>query len=108
MTPRYIDRNRKASMEPMMAVVRKNETVTFRMEPATLDVIQRAAGAAGKSVTAFVTEAAYAAARRELLDQRFVALDAESFDRVEALLAEPGRAHAALAAVLQAGHDWID
>lgn len=91
-----------------MALARKNETVTFRMEPATLETIQRAAGAAGKSLTAFVTEAAYAAARKELLDQRFVALDPQAFDAVEALLDEPARQNAALEKLLRAGHDWLD
>ena len=91
-----------------MALARKNETVTFRMEPATLETIQRAAGAAGKSLTAFVTEAAYAAARKELLDQRFVALDPQAFDAVEALLDEPARRNAALEKLLRAGHDWLD
>lgn len=91
-----------------MAVARKNETVTFRMEPATLEMIQRAAGAAGKSLTAFVTEAAFAAARKELLDQRFVALDPDAFDAVEALLAEPPKANAALARLLASTQAWID
>lgn len=91
-----------------MALARKNETVTFRMEPATLDVIQRAAGAAGKSLTAFVTEAAYTAARKELLDQRFVALDPEAFDAVEALVSEPARVNAALEKLFGTQRDWID
>ncbi len=91
-----------------MALARKNETVTFRMEPATLDVIQRAAGAAGKSLTAFVTDAAYAAARKELLDQRFVALDPEAFDAVEALLSEPAQANPTLEKLLGTHRDWID
>lgn len=91
-----------------MALARKNETVTFRMEPATLETIQRAAGAAGKSLTAFVTEAAYAAARKELLDQRFLALDPEAFDAVEALLSEPARANTALQKLLGTDRDWID
>jgi uncharacterized protein (DUF1778 family) len=95
-------------VEPAMALARKNETVTFRMEPATLETIQRAAGAAGKSLTAFVTEAAFAAARKELLDQRFVALDPEAFDAVEALLAEPARTNAALEKLLDTHRDWID
>jgi uncharacterized protein (DUF1778 family) len=91
-----------------MAAPRKNETVTFRMDPVTLDTIQRAAQVAGKSVTSFVTEAAFVAAQKALLDQRFVAVSANVFDHVETLLAEPAKANAALEQLLRSNREWID
>jgi uncharacterized protein (DUF1778 family) len=91
-----------------VAMARKNETVTFRMDTATLETIQRAAHMAGKSVTSFVTDAAFVAAQKELLDQRFVAVGSDMFDHVEALLAEPAKADAALEKLFRSNLDWID
>jgi uncharacterized protein (DUF1778 family) len=91
-----------------MTIARKNETVTFRMDPSTLETIQRAAQISGKSVTSFVTDAAYAAAQKELLDQRFLAVDAQVFDGIEAMLAEPARANDALKRLFASAPQWID
>ncbi len=69
-----------------MSIARKDETISLRMDARTRDVIARAAAISGKSVTAFMTEAAYQSAQKELLDQRFVGVDASVFDNVEAVL----------------------
>lgn len=91
-----------------MSAIRKTETVSFRMDSGTLDVIQRAAKIQGKSVTSFVTEAAYALAQKELLDQRFLMLDAAVFDNVEALLLEPVRDNEEVVRRFRALPQWID
>jgi uncharacterized protein (DUF1778 family) len=91
-----------------MTATKKNETVTFRMDEATLSMIQRAAHVCGKSVTSFVTEAAIFQAQKELMDQRFLGLDAAIFDDVEALLSEPATANEALVKLFRAQPEWID
>jgi uncharacterized protein (DUF1778 family) len=91
-----------------MSAIRKSETVTFRMDTGTLDVIQRAARIQGKSLTSFVTDAAYALAQKELLDQRFLKLDAEMFDKVEALLSEPVRENEDVIRRFRALPKWAD
>ncbi len=91
-----------------MVAVLKNETINLRVDPATRDVIARAAEAAGKSLTAFMTEAAVAAAQKELLDQRFIGVDAAVFDAVEALLAEPAQPNKRLKALMSSDREWLD
>jgi uncharacterized protein (DUF1778 family) len=76
-----------------MTAIKKTETLTFRMDSDTVGLIRTAAKLQRKSVTAFVTDAAYFAAQQELLDQRFLDLDASVFDAVETRLAEPARAN---------------
>ena len=91
-----------------MGAVKKTETLTFRIDPATLDVIQRAAKIQGRSVTSFVTEAARSIAEREILDQRFFSLSAEVFDEIEAMLAEPAKVDEALVKLFRTERKWID
>lgn len=91
-----------------MSAIRKNETVTFRMDPETLDTIQRAAHLAGKSLTSFVTEAARETAQRNLLDRRFFKLDAEVFEEIEAVLAEPPKIDEKLVELFRSDRKWID
>jgi uncharacterized protein (DUF1778 family) len=91
-----------------MVAVLKNETINLRVDPATRDVIARAAEASGKSLTAFMTEAAVAAAQKELLDQRFIGVGADIFDAVEALLTEPAQSNERLKALLSSEREWRD
>lgn len=91
-----------------MPAVKKGETINLRMDARTRDVISRAAALSGKSLTAFMTDAAYASAQKELLDQRFVHVDATVFDAVETLLAEPAQVHPKLAEVLKSQQAWLD
>lgn len=91
-----------------MGAVRKSETINLRVDAGTRDVIARAAEASGKSLSAFMTEAAFMAAQKELLDQRFIGVDAEVFDAVTQLLEEPARVNDKLAALLKSNRKWID
>lgn len=91
-----------------MGAIKKTETLTFRVDSETLDIIRSAAKLQRKSVTAFVTDAAYFAAQKELLDQRFLQLDAAVFDRVEALLSEPARDNEHVVRRFQSIPKWAD
>jgi len=88
-----------------MAGLKKTETINLRVDLTTRDLIARAAEATGKSMTAFMTEAAQAAAEQELLDRRFINLDAAAFDELEALLDGPATANAALTDLLRSPRD---
>jgi uncharacterized protein (DUF1778 family) len=91
-----------------MSAVKKEETVNLRMDSKTRDVISRAAAICGKSVTSFMTEAAYYSAQKELLDQRFVGVDATVFDSVEALLSEPAKVRPKLVELFKSNREWLD
>ncbi|WP_160005466.1 DUF1778 domain-containing protein [Rhizobium sp. 18055] len=91
-----------------MPAAKKAETISLRMDARTRDIISRAADVRGKSLTAFLTEAALHSAQMELLDQRFVGVDASVFDSVESLLAEPAKANAKLVELFKTNAEWID
>ncbi len=91
-----------------MVALRKSETVNLRIDAGTREVIARAAEISGKSLTAFMTEAALLNAQKELLQQRFIGVDATVFDAVESLLAEPAQANEKLSALLQSSREWLD
>ena len=69
----------------------KKENLNVRMSRHELDFIRRGAEAAGKTVSAFVLEAASAQAERAILDQRVFHLDPEEFDEIETMLSKPGK-----------------
>lgn len=91
-----------------MVALKKSETVNLRIDAATRDIISRAAAMSGKSMTAFMTEAALSVAQRELLDQRFIGVDATVFDGLDAVLSAPGKADARLVDLLKSDEKWID
>lgn len=91
-----------------MTVAKKEETLNLRMDSRTRDIIARAAAISGKSVTAFMTEAAYQSAQKELLDQRFVGVDATVFDAVNALLSEPAKVQPKLVELFNSDREWLD
>jgi uncharacterized protein (DUF1778 family) len=91
-----------------MVALRKSETINLRIDAGTRDVIARAAEISGKSLTAFMTEAAFATAQKELLDQRFIGVDATVFDAVEDLLGEPAQVNEKLSALLKSNRKWLD
>ncbi|MDR6815266.1 uncharacterized protein (DUF1778 family) [Neorhizobium sp. 2083] len=91
-----------------MVALRKSETINLRIDAGTREVIARAAEISGKSLTAFMTEAALLNAQKELLDQRFIGVDATVFDAVESLLAEPAQANEKLSALLKSSREWLD
>ena len=79
----------------------KSETVNLRMDASMRAIIARAAEASGKTLTAYMTEAAYRAAEAELLDQRYLGLDPSVFDAVEALVETPAEPNAALTRLMR-------
>lgn len=91
-----------------MSALRKTKTVNLRIEPETHDLIARAAGVCGKSITAFMTEASVYAAQEELLDQRFIGVSADVFEAVSEQLAAPGVARDNLVKLFQIKVDWMD
>lgn len=91
-----------------MSEAKKSETVTFRMDANTLDMIRRAARIQGRSVTSFVTQAARVEAQKEILDQRFIEVDADAFDEIEKMLAAPGRIDQKLVEMFSKRPNWID
>lgn len=91
-----------------MTAVRKSETVNFRIDPDAHELVRRAARISGKSVTAFITEAAISSAQKELLDQRFVGVDSAVFDSVLDLLDEPAQVNAELVALFRKQPVWLD
>ena len=91
-----------------MSALKKSESVNLRIDPETHDLVKRAAEICGKSVTAFMTEAAVYSAQKELLDQRFVGVDSDVFDSVVAQLDRPAEANAELVRLFKRGQEWID
>ncbi len=91
-----------------MALVRKTQAVNFRIDPETHELVRRAAEISGKSITAFMTEAAVHSAQRELLEQRFVGVDSSVFDSVATMLDEPAKANAELVKLFRKQPEWID
>jgi uncharacterized protein (DUF1778 family) len=91
-----------------MSTAKKTETLTVRMDSDTLGLIRSAAKVQRKSVTAFVTDAAYFAAQKELLDQRFLQLNAALFDSIDAFLAEPARQNDDVVRRFQSLPKWAD
>jgi uncharacterized protein (DUF1778 family) len=91
-----------------MAALKKSKTVNLRIDPEAHDLIARAAEVCGKSVTAFMTEASVYSAQEELLDQRFIGVSAEVFDKVNEMLAAPGEARDRLVRLFEHRVEWMD
>ena len=91
-----------------MVALKKSETVTFRMDSDTLDMIRDAAQMQGRSVTSFVTQAARKEAQREILDQRFFEVDDETFDEIERMLSEPAKVDEKLVELFRKPANWLD
>lgn len=91
-----------------MAEAKKSESVTFRMDSHTLELIRRAAKIQGRSVTSFVTQAARVQAQKDILDQRFVEVDADAFEAIEKMLAEPARPNDDVIARFRSAPKWAE
>ena len=91
-----------------MPSARKSENMTLRIDPAVHALLREAAAASGKTLSAFVTEAAVKTAQHSLLDQRFVGVDSTVFDHVAAMLDEPGTANPELVRLFRKNNGWID
>lgn len=89
-----------------MSATLKKENINVRIAPDAFDLIKRGAEASGKSVSAFVVEAASHSAEKALLDQRFFHLEPDVFDSIAELLSKPGEAHPGLQKLLNDPVKW--
>jgi len=72
-----------------MTALRKTKTLSLRMTAEDMDLISRAAKAANKSVSAFVSEVSRRRAQDTLLDQRFFTLDEKDFNWLKEQMDNP-------------------
>jgi uncharacterized protein (DUF1778 family) len=79
----------------------KVERVELRATSRHTSVIRQAADATGKTVSAFVLDAAYLEAQRALADRRLFMLDPEHWDRFVKALDRPTRRKPRLAKLMQ-------
>lgn len=86
-----------------MSASRKSIVKNIRVSESTLHLIERAASLRGDNFTQFVLNSARAQAQMDLLDRNFFVLDAEEFDRVDALIDEPHKKNGVLEKLLQEG-----
>ena len=91
-----------------MAALKKSRMLNLRIDPDAHEMIARAAGIKGKSVTAFMTEASVTSAQEELLNERFMGVSADVFAEVSDKLAAPGVARDRLVRLFESRVDWID
>ncbi|MEX6505112.1 DUF1778 domain-containing protein [Jiella sp. M17.18] len=89
-----------------MALTKKQENFTARIAADELELIKRAAQSCGKSLSAFVIEAATTSAQKTLMDQRFMHLDADLFDSISDTISRPAQIHPELAKLLRDGSEW--
>lgn len=74
---------------PRSSAAARTSNINIRVAPETLGLIDRAAQAAGKTRTGFMIDAARQAAEEALLDQAFVSVDQETYERFVAVLDRP-------------------
>lgn len=80
---------------------RREDRITMRIQPAHKALIERAAEIRGLSVTDYLTTVALADAEVTLADRLVFALDAETYDRVVAILERPAQDNPKLLALLE-------
>lgn len=81
-------------------------SITMRVASTTLDLIDSAAHALGKSRTEFMLESARRQAEDALLDRRVFVLDADAFDAFTGALADPPPPNAALLGLMKRKAPW--
>lgn len=79
----------------------KVERVELRASSRQTSVIRQAADATGKTVSAFVLDAAYLEAQRALADRRLFRLDPERWDQFVKALDRPARPKPRLAKLMK-------
>ena len=79
----------------------KVERVELRASSRQTSVIRQAADATGKTVSAFVLDAAFLEAQRALADRRLFRLDPERWDRFVKALDRPARRKPRLAKLMK-------
>ncbi|MCW7544318.1 DUF1778 domain-containing protein [Aurantimonas litoralis] len=89
-----------------MTALKKENNLNVRIKSDELALIKRAAETCGKSLSSFVIEAATFSAQKELMDQRFLHLDAALFDSIAETISQPAKVHPELASLLRNGSQW--
>lgn len=84
----------------------KTSTINLRIHDSAVDLIDRAAKAAGKNRTEFVLDAARREAENVLLDQRLFLLDPKAFQKFESALNQPLQKRDALKKLLNTQPPW--
>lgn len=84
----------------------RDVTINIRAKQSQRDLIDRAAEAQGKSRSEFMLEIACREAEAVLLDRRFFALDAETFNKFLTLLDAPPAKNEKLRALLATKAPW--
>jgi uncharacterized protein (DUF1778 family) len=84
----------------------KRETLNLRIKPEERSLIDRAAKARGKNRTAFVLDAARAAAEEALLDQAVITADAKAYATFLARLDMPPQPNERLRKTMQTQPPW--
>lgn len=79
----------------------KSERLELRASRRQASVIRQAAEASGKTVTAFVLDAAHAEAQRELADRRIFSLDKNRWEQFVKALDRPAKSKPRLKRLLE-------
>ncbi len=80
--------------------------IQIRVQSKVRALIDRAAAVAGKSRSEFMIECAQAEAISVLLDQRYVELEGQDWDKLMAILARPPMPNAALKTLIRSRAPW--
>ncbi len=89
-----------------MATTGRSENITVRTSQKQKRLIDRAAGALGRTPSEFIIETACREAERVQLDQRYFSLSPKTFTRFCALLDTPPMSNPKLKRLLQAKSPW--
>jgi uncharacterized protein (DUF1778 family) len=84
----------------------RGETINLRATPKQKELIDRAAGALGRSRSDFMLETACREAEAVLLDRRYFALSADEFKKFKAMLDRPPKDNPQLRRLLETKAPW--
>ena len=90
----------------MSTAARRTESINLRISPEHRALVQRAADVCGKSVSAFVVEAAMEEAQSVLLEQRFLSVPADVFDSFNEIVGLETEPHKALVDLFASKPVW--
>jgi uncharacterized protein (DUF1778 family) len=83
-----------------------SETFNIRVQPASRELIDRAAKAVGKNRSEFIIAAAHREAQAVLLDQRLFTLEGAAFEEFQQALRKPPRKNKKLQRLLKTPAPW--
>lgn len=93
-------------MKAASAAKGRTGTLNLRIGAIERQLIDRAAASSGKTRTSFILEAARRAAEETLLEQSFLAVSPQAYNRFKSLLDTKPKANAALKRTLRAPVPW--